>query len=60
MTIATKTPRARRLVRRLTATLSELDHAQRRLLELQTGTTGLTRTTRRSLPIPVARLSEPR
>jgi hypothetical protein len=39
----TTTSRARRIVNRISATWSELDYAQRRLLEIQTGTTGLTR-----------------
>jgi hypothetical protein len=41
------TSRTRRIVRRITATWADLDYAQRRLLEIQTGTTGLTRDTRR-------------
>ncbi len=41
MTLTT-TSRARQILRRLAATWSELDHAQRRLLEIQTGITGLT------------------
>ena len=40
---ATTTSRARRIVSRITATWAELDHASRRMLEIQTGTTGLTR-----------------
>jgi len=40
---ATSTSRARRIVSRITATWAELDHAQRRMLEIQTGVTGLTR-----------------
>jgi hypothetical protein len=35
--------RARRIVSRITATWAEMDHAQRRMLEIQTGITGLTR-----------------
>ncbi len=35
--------RARRIANRIAATWSDLDHAQRRLLEIQTGMTGLTR-----------------
>lgn len=42
MTITAKT-RAHRVVTRIAATWSDLDHAQRRLLEIQTGRTGLTR-----------------
>jgi hypothetical protein len=34
--------RTRRIVGRIAATWSELDHAQRRMLEIQTGVTGLT------------------
>ena len=49
MSVAT-TSRARRIVSRITATWSELDHAQRRLLEIQTGTTGLTRAHRTQTP----------
>ncbi len=38
----TATPsRTRRIVGRIAATWSELDYAQRRMLELQTGVTGL-------------------
>jgi hypothetical protein len=40
---ATSASRARRIVSRITATWAELDHAQRRMLEIQTGVTGLTR-----------------
>ena len=40
---ATSASRARRIVSRITATWAELDHAQRRMLEVQTGVTGLTR-----------------
>jgi hypothetical protein len=40
---ATSTSRARRIVSRIAATWAEMDHAQRRLLEVQTGVTGLTR-----------------
>ncbi len=41
----TPTPsHARRIVSRISATWAELDHAQRRLFEIQTGTTGLTPT----------------
>jgi len=43
MNRATKTSRARRIVRRITGTWSELDFAQRRLIEIQTGATGLAR-----------------
>jgi hypothetical protein len=51
MSVAT-TSRARRIVSRITATWAELDHAQRRLLEIQTGTTGLTRANRTHSPEP--------
>jgi hypothetical protein len=40
---ASTTSRARRIFSRINATWGELDHAQRRLLEIQTGTSGLTR-----------------
>jgi hypothetical protein len=40
---STATSRVRRIMSRIAATWDELDHAQRRLLEIQTGTTGLTR-----------------
>jgi hypothetical protein len=40
---ATTTSRARRIVSRITATWADMDHAQRRMLEIQTGVTGLTR-----------------
>ncbi len=40
---APTTSRARRIVSRITATWAELDHASRRMLEIQTATTGLTR-----------------
>ena len=39
----TSTSRAHRLVNRITATWADMDHAQRRMLEIQTGLTGLTR-----------------
>lgn len=42
MTIV-NTSRARRIARRAKSTWLELDYAQRRLLELQSGQTGLTR-----------------
>jgi hypothetical protein len=35
--------RTRRIVSRITATWADMDHAQRRLFEIQTGVTGLTR-----------------
>jgi hypothetical protein len=35
--------RLHRILGRIAATWDELDHAQRRLLEIQIGTTGLTR-----------------
>jgi hypothetical protein len=38
----TTTSRLRRILSRIAATWDELDHAQRRLLEIQTGATGLT------------------
>jgi hypothetical protein len=44
---ATTTSRARRIVTRITATWADLDYAQRRLLEIQTGTTGLTQNHKR-------------
>ena len=34
--------RARRIVSQITATWADMDHAQRRMLEIQTGITGLT------------------
>jgi hypothetical protein len=40
---ATTTSRARRIASRITATWADMDHAQRRMLEIQTGVTGLTR-----------------
>ena len=40
---ARTTSRARRIVSRITDTWAEMDHAQRRKLEIQTGITGLTR-----------------
>jgi hypothetical protein len=40
---AATTSRTRRIISRISAGWAELDHAQRRLLEIQTGTTGLTR-----------------
>jgi hypothetical protein len=39
---ATTTSRARRIASRISSTWAELDYAQRRMLELQTGVTGLT------------------
>lgn len=39
---ATTTSRARRIASRITATWAELDYAQRRMLEIQSGMTGLT------------------
>jgi hypothetical protein len=39
---ATSTSRARRIASRITATWAELDYAQRRMLEIQSGMTGLT------------------
>lgn len=38
---STTTSRAHRIIRRITATWAELDYAQRRMLEIQTGVTGL-------------------
>jgi hypothetical protein len=35
--------RTRRIVSRITATWAEMDHAQRRASEIQTGITGLTK-----------------
>jgi hypothetical protein len=43
---ARTTSRVRRIVGRITDAWAEMDHAQRRKLEIQTGITGLTRTTR--------------
>jgi hypothetical protein len=40
---ATTRSLARRIISRITATWAEMDHAQRRMLEIQTGITGLTR-----------------
>jgi len=37
----TSASRTRRIVSRITATWAEMDHAQRRVLEIQTGITGL-------------------
>lgn len=37
----TSASRTRRIVSRITATWAEMDHAQRRMLEIQTGITGL-------------------
>jgi hypothetical protein len=43
-TMSAMTPsRARRIISRITANWAEMDHAQRRMLEIQTGITGLTR-----------------
>lgn len=42
MSAMTPSP-ARRIVNRITTTWAELDHAQRRMLEIQTGIPGLTR-----------------
>jgi hypothetical protein len=39
----TSASRTRRIVSRITAAWAEMDHAQRRMLEIQTGVTGLTR-----------------
>jgi hypothetical protein len=39
---ATTPSRARRIVSQITATWADMDHAQRRMLEMQTGVTGLT------------------
>jgi hypothetical protein len=39
----TSASRTRRIVSRITATWADMDHAQRRLVEIQTGITGLTR-----------------
>jgi hypothetical protein len=39
---ATTKSRTHRIVSRITATWAEIDHAQRRMLEIRTGTTGLT------------------
>lgn len=44
---ATTTSRARRIASRISATWTEMDYAQRRMLELQTGITGLTGQPRR-------------
>jgi predicted membrane chloride channel (bestrophin family) len=40
---ATTRSLARQIISRITATWAEMDHAQRRMLEIQTGITGLTR-----------------
>jgi hypothetical protein len=37
----TSASRTRRIVSRITANWAEMDHAHRRMLEIQTGTTGL-------------------
>lgn len=39
----TKTPRVRRIVRRVKEVWTDLDYAQARLLEIRTGVRGLTR-----------------
>lgn len=39
----TTTSLARRIVNKMTGTWAELGHAQRRMFEIQTGLTGLTR-----------------
>jgi hypothetical protein len=39
----TRTSRPRRIAHRIHNTWAELDHAQRRLLEIRTGVSGLTR-----------------
>jgi hypothetical protein len=39
----TNTSLARRIVNKMTGTWAELGHAQRRMFEIQTGLTGLTR-----------------
>ena len=44
----TSASRTRRIVSRITATWAEMDHAQRRMLEIQTGITGLSRQGRKS------------
>jgi hypothetical protein len=41
--MSTTTSRARRIVSRINATWAELDYAQRRMLEIRTGTPGLAR-----------------
>jgi hypothetical protein len=41
--IPTTTSRTRRIARRINAVWTELDYAQRRLLEIRTGATGLVR-----------------
>jgi predicted membrane chloride channel (bestrophin family) len=40
---ATTRSLTRQIISRITATWAEMDHAQRRMLEIQTGITGLTR-----------------
>jgi hypothetical protein len=40
---AVTTSRVRRIIDRIADVLADMDHAQRRLLEIQTGMTGLTR-----------------
>lgn len=44
------TSRARQIVSRITATWAEMDRAQRRMLEIQTGITGLTEQRNRRIP----------
>ena len=53
---ATSTSRLRRTIRRITATWAELDYAQRRLLEVQTGIPGLTGQHRRRTRVHVDEL----
>ena len=51
--------RARRIVSRITATWAEMDHAQRRMLEIQTGITGLTGQHNRRLRVHDDELGSP-
>jgi hypothetical protein len=43
MSAATSTPRARRVISRISEIAAEMDYAQRRLLEIRTGTPFRTR-----------------
>jgi hypothetical protein len=48
---ARTTSRARRIVSRISAVWADMDHAQRRMVEIQTGLNGLTREHGRRTPV---------